>query len=259
VLWTTCAFADDGKKQPVFRLDPVLDATFLAGTLLVAATSEALVDTGEIEAQLPDAQSELLGIDAWVAKRDSASLRHAQTSDIGVYAAIAWALADTALAGFGERQDSALTYATLYLESGVTTWFIANLFKMGVRRPRPRAYIELRETGSVTDETQEALSFYSLHTAMVATLCATATYLAFTRDELEWVRWVVLGGSIVATTVVGVGRMLSGAHFTTDVLAGVGAGIAVGVIVPHLHRVTAVRIVSSVDSKGGTIGVVGLF
>ena len=58
--------------------------------------------------------------------------------------------------------------------SATTTWLICNLFKMAVRRPRPRAYIELRETGSVSPGTQEALSFYSLHTALAATLASTA-------------------------------------------------------------------------------------
>ena len=112
----------------------------------------------EIEAQLPDNQAELLAIDRWVAERDSAALHGAQASDTGVLVAGAWAIVDTVLAGFGKRPDSALTYGTLYAESLSTTWFLCNLTKMAVRRPRPRAYIELRETGSVSPETQEALS-----------------------------------------------------------------------------------------------------
>jgi len=253
------ARAQQREQRPVFQLDPVGDSTYLAGTFLVAATCEALIDTGEIEAQAPDAESELIFIDAWIAKRDSASLRHAQTSDLGVVAVMAWAITDTVFAGVGKRPDSALTYLTLYLESGITTWVISNLFKLAVRRPRPRAYIELRETGSVTPDTQESLSFYSLHTAMAATLAATATYMAFTRDDPEWVRWVILGGSIIATSIVGVGRILSGAHFTTDVLGGLGAGVAVGVLVPHLHRAAPVRVVPNVERGGGTLSVVGRF
>jgi membrane-associated phospholipid phosphatase len=260
-LSTVPAHAQDERddRSPVFELDPVGDSVFFGGTFLVALTSEAIIATGEIEAQLPDDEAELLAIDEWAAKRDSASLRGAQTSDVGVLATAAWAIADTTLAGLGRRPDAALTYGTLYVESATTTWFVCNLFKIGVRRPRPRAYIELRETGSVSPGTQEALSFYSLHTALAATLASTATYLAFTRPGLAWERWLVLGGSIAATGVVGVGRILTAAHFTTDVVAGVGAGIATGVLVPHLHRISPVRILPSADRHGGTLGIYGTF
>jgi|SoiMethySBSTD1v2_1073268.scaffolds.fasta_scaffold00796_23 PAP2 superfamily protein len=247
------------RKTPVFELDPVADSVFFGGTLLVAATSEAIIATGEIEAQLPDDSAELIFIDEWAAKRDSASLRGAQTSDIGVLATAAWAITDTTLAGFGKRVDSALTYGTLYAESATTTWMLCNLFKIAVRRPRPRAYIELRETGSVTPGTQEALSFYSLHTAFAATLASTASYLVLTRDAPALEQWLVVGGGTAATLVVGGGRILTAAHFTTDVIAGVGAGVMVGVLVPHLHRVTPLKLTTSVEHDGGTIGVAGTF
>jgi undecaprenyl-diphosphatase len=260
LLGVTSARADDfaaRHRPPVFALDPVFDTTLLAGTLTLSVTSEAIISTGEIEAQLPDSETELLGIDAWVAKRDSASLRRQQTSDVGVLALMVWAVADTALAGFGLYPDSALTYATLYLESAFTAWSVGNLFKMAVRRPRPRAYIELRETGSVSEGTQEALSFYSGHTAIVATLGATATYIAFTRGGPAWLKWLIFGGSVFATGVVGVGRMLSGAHFTTDVLAGLGAGVVSGVLIPHLHRISHFQPVITADGSGGTLGIAG--
>lgn len=260
-LFTTPARAQHvpDEQDPVFEIDPVGDSVFLGGTLLVAAAGEAIIATGEIEAQLPDDEAELLAIDEWAAERDSAALRGAQTSDIGALATGVWAVVDTTLAGLGKRPDTALTYGALYAESATTTWLICNLFKMAVRRPRPRAYIELRETGSVSPGTQEALSFYSLHTALAATLASTASYLAFTRPGPAWEKWLVLGGSIAATSVVGVGRILTAAHFTTDVVAGVGAGVAVGVLVPHVHRVSPVRIVPTVDQNGGTLGVQGTF
>ncbi|HVJ17279.1 MAG TPA: phosphatase PAP2 family protein [Polyangiaceae bacterium] len=256
---TATANAQGTQRQPVFELDPIADSVFLGGTLLVAATSEAIIGTGEIEAQLPDDEAELLKIDRWAAEKDSAALKGAQASDTGVLVIASWAIVDTTLAGFKQRPDSALTYGTLYLESAITTWCISNLFKMAVRRPRPRAYIELREKGSVSDETQEALSFYSLHTAMAASVASTATYLAWTRPGPAWEKWLVLGGAVTATSVVGVGRMLSAAHFTTDVIAGLGAGVAIGTLVPHVHRIAPVTISSTVDSHGGTVGVQGEF
>lgn len=244
---------------PMFRLDPVTETAWLTGMFVVAATSEILIGTGELEAQLPDDEAELIFLDRWVAERDDAALRGAQISDLGVLTTAAWTITDTVFAALGHRPDSALTYATLYLESGVTTWCVANLFKLAIRRPRPRAYIELRETGAVNPDTQEALSFYSLHTALTASLGATASYLALTRPGTALEKWLVVSGSIVATAVVGGGRMASGAHFTTDVLAGLAAGTAVGVMVAHVHRRAPVAIAASADAHGGTLGIQGRF
>src|SRR5262245_5107286 len=97
-----CSLAASPAKaeEPVFQLDPVADSVFFGATLLVAGTSEAIITTGEIEAQLPDDQTELLGIDRWAAERHTAQLRGEQTSDLGVAVAAAWAIADTTLAGF---------------------------------------------------------------------------------------------------------------------------------------------------------------
>jgi undecaprenyl-diphosphatase len=238
-----------GEEQ--YRLDAVADSAWTSGAFAVAAMTEATISTGELEAQLPDDETELLFIDRWVVERDSASTRAAFASDVGVLAAVAWSATDTVLAAAGAREDSGLTYGVLYVESLGTTWLMANLFKLAVRRPRPRAYIELRKYGKVDPKTQEALSFYSLHTAFVATLGATASYLAFRRDGPGWEPWAVLGGSITATGVVGVGRILAGAHFTSDVVAGAAAGTAVGLLVPHLHRVSTSSSPSDVASGRG--------
>lgn len=257
-LWASSATAQQaGDRGPLFQIDPIVDTAFTTGVLGVAMMGEAFISTGEIEAQVPDDEAELLGIDAWIAQRNSASLRAAQVSDIGVYVAAAWAATDTALAWLGNRQDAGLTYFVIYAQSAATTWFVANIFKMAVRRPRPRAYIELRQVGEVTPATQEALSFYSLHTAMAASLGSTATYIAFARNAPAWERWTILGGTVAATAVVGVGRMLSGAHFTTDVLGGLAAGASVGILVPHLHRVAPVKVAATGLPGGGALSVYG--
>ncbi|HEY8943306.1 MAG TPA: hypothetical protein VIM73_03545, partial [Polyangiaceae bacterium] len=143
VLWVAPASAQqEPHHPPAFRLDPVADGAFIGGTLVVTFMLEAIIGTGEIEAQLPDDEAELLPIDRWAAERDEASLGAAQASDLGVLAVAAWAVTDTVLAGVEHRADPALTHAALYVESATTTWFISNLFKIAVRRPRPRAYIE---------------------------------------------------------------------------------------------------------------------
>ncbi len=49
------------------------------------------------------------------------------------------------------------------------------------------------------------------------------------------------------------------AHFTTDVIAGVGAGFAVSLLLPQLRRVAPLKLTSSIKHDGGTIGIGGTF
>jgi hypothetical protein len=77
-VWALLAYAltappaaaqTSAERRPVFRLDPVADSALFGGTLVIAAMSEAIIATGEIEAQLPDEQAELVAIDRWAAER----------------------------------------------------------------------------------------------------------------------------------------------------------------------------------------------
>ena len=89
--------------------------------------------------------------------------------------------------------------------------------------------------------TDSALSFFSGHASMTATLGATATYLAFTRSPSSWRPWVTLVAATGLTTFVSIQRVRAGKHFPTDVIAGSVAGAGIGVIVPHVHRTTDVK------------------
>jgi undecaprenyl-diphosphatase len=240
-------------EEPVFEVDPVVDGALVGSTAFIGLATEVIVATGELNAQTPDLSAELFVIDRWVLDRDSSELHGTNASDLGVAAAATWAIADTTLAAFGERPDSAATYGMLYLESATITWVITNMFKLAARRPRPRAYIELRENGAVSKQTQDDLSFYSLHTALTASIGATASYLALTRDGPAWEPWLVVGGSILATAVVGGGRAFAGAHFVTDVLVGLAVGTAIGLLVPHFHRRSPMSLTASAEQGAGSL------
>lgn len=100
------------------------------------------------------------------------------------------------LSGFRNGREAALVDATMYSEAIAFSWGLTNLAKIGFRRPRPIAYIE-RDRAILGGQapatynntsTDSTLSFYSGHTAITATVSATATYLAFARSPTRSAR-----------------------------------------------------------------------
>jgi undecaprenyl-diphosphatase len=108
---------------------------------------------------------------------------------------------------------------------------LTDMIKIAVRRPRPYDYAQ-----PSTTNTDAVLSFPSGHASGVASVAATASYLAFVRAPRTPRPWVTLGAGIVLSAAVDYGRVRAGAHFPTDVIAGTLLGASVGVLVPHLHR-----------------------
>jgi membrane-associated phospholipid phosphatase len=139
--------------------------------------------------------------------------------------------------------------AVIYAETVSITWTTTNLAKIAFRRPRPSAYREaqsLRDAGvpeaeiptRITD-TNSALSFFSGHGSATAAVAATASYLAFARAPGTPRPWITLGVGAAVTTLTCFGRVRSGEHFPTDVIAGAMAGFGIGILVAHSHRAEA--------------------
>jgi membrane-associated phospholipid phosphatase len=234
---------DDAVK---FKADPLGDGALIAASLGFAGLSEAIISTGEIRPQQIDANFDtrrLLPLDrASITQNLDTSAD--SFSDGAVYTAIGFAALDPILSGFRDGREAALIDATMYAEAIAFSWGLTNLAKIGFRRPRPIAYIErdraIREGQDPATysnaSTDSALSFYSGHTAIAATISATATYVAFARSPHTMRPWATLAGGVVLTSFVSVERVRSGAHFPTDVIAGALAGAGVGMLVVHLHR-----------------------
>lgn len=234
---------DDGVQ---FRADPLGDGALLAATLGFAGLSEAIISTGEIRPQQIDSAfdtNRLLPIDR-AAITQTIDTSAGAFSNGGIYAALGFAVFDSIASGFRNGREAALVDATMYSEAIAFSWGLTNLAKIGFRRPRPIAYIE-RERAIAHGQdpatynntsTDSTLSFYSGHTAITASVSATATYLAFARSPHTMRPWATLAGGVVLTSFVAVQRVRSGAHFPTDVIAGAFAGAGIGMIVVHLHR-----------------------
>lgn len=253
------------RRELPLAVDWVGDGVLIGVSAAFGWTLGLIVDTGELTPQQPVDPNILIGIDRpWALKNEtesSASL----LSDVSVGATFGYILFDVVRAAVAQDGETAATYGFLYAEALAMNFAIGNLVKIAVRRPRPNAYIEQRLNQTIS-KTNLALSFYSMHTALAASAVGTAAYLSFYRDA-SWIeRVAIIVGGAVATTLVGINRVRAGAHFPTDVICGGIAGAAIGVFVPHVHRVLApsmpdVAIQASVTDggEGGTIGVGGTF
>jgi undecaprenyl-diphosphatase len=223
-----------------FTTDPVTDGVLIAGGGGLAGLLDLVLSTGEIQATAPGSPSNLLWIDRGAITQTIDPSANTY-SDIGLYAAIGYAVLDPILSGMRDGWDAGLVDAVIYGETAALTEAFTDVTKIAVRRPRPIDYINC-PAGSPQAMTPScagtnyALSFFSAHASTVAALGSTATYLAFVRSPRSPRPWITLAAAIALTSFVSYERVRGGDHFPTDVIAGSMAGAAVGILVPHLHK-----------------------
>jgi undecaprenyl-diphosphatase len=248
-----------------FTIDPVADGLLIVGGAGFSGLLSLVLSTGEIAPAPPGDPNNLLSIDRGAVSQ-TIDKNAATFSDIGLYTAVGFAVLDPILSGLRDGWDAGLVDAVLYAETLSLAETLTDITKIAVRRPRPIDYINCPATSAASSgckSTDLQLSFFSGHASTVASIGATATYLAFERSPGTVRPWLTLGVSVGLTSFVSYERVRSGAHFPTDVIAGAMAGAAVGVLVPHLHRhkseAPPVWIGASPTPGGGEIAVGGAF
>jgi membrane-associated phospholipid phosphatase len=223
-----------------FTVDPVVDGVLIVGAATYDELLSLIINTGELKPLPPsaDAVNHLLAIDRGAVTQTPSA--NANTySNIGLYAAIAYAVADPLVSGLRDGPRALFVDAVMYGEAIAITGALTDATKIAVRRPRPIDYAACSgmTTASQCNSTDIQLSFFSGHASTVGTITATATYLAFARAGWRRPRpWITLAVGTALTAVVSYWRVRSGEHFPTDVIMGSMAGGGVGVLVPHFHR-----------------------
>jgi undecaprenyl-diphosphatase len=265
---TETAPAPSKKVFRPFTLDPVLDPALALFAFGAAGGAQIVIQSGALDVPIPGSIEDLPSIDRNAAlnaynnptETDTANLTLAITGAVALGSSVATWVRD-------DWKEGAMDLA-MYSETLIFNFTLNNIVKLAVRRPRPRAYANWHE--NVADEngnwdpndpafveyqrdTEQGLSFYSMHTATVSSLWATATYIAFVRDYNPVEKWVIMSVGAIATLSVAAERIASLDHFPTDVIAGGLAGISTGVIVPHLHRNHNVRFSTEIPEEGGGI------
>ena len=143
-----------------------------------------------------------------------------------------------------------LVVGFIYAETAMLTFGVTQLFKAGIKRPRPFVYNDEVELSEKTDR-DARFSFISGHTSIATALCFTTANVFSdysdnsTHEALVWTAAAVLP---MATAAL---RVEAGKHFPTDVIAGYFVGGAIGYLVPWLHRRKPL-------TKGLTLSPIGL-
>ncbi len=252
-----------------FTIDPVSDVALTGASAGFALLLSGILSTGEIRpaALTPGDERRLLPIDR-LAVTQSIDANADTYSNIGLFTAGAFAVLDPFFSGARDGWDAGLVDGVLYAETVSLTEALTDMTKIAVRRPRPLAYVQCEHaapTSTTCGSTDIELSFFSGHAATVASITATATYLAFQRSPNTPRPWLTLALGTALTGFVSYERVRAGAHFPTDVLAGAMAGAAVGVLVPHLHRHKQdapkvwIGAAPTAGSPGGILTAQGLF
>lgn len=236
------ARADDPprEKDQHFTVDPVSDIVLTSAGGGLSILLSLILQTGEIRPSplQPGDQNKLLGIDS-IAVTQTLDPHAASFSNAGLYTAVGFAVLDPFLSAYRDGWDAGVVDLVMYAETISLTESLTDITKIAVRRPRPLDYIQCQHASALTgscSSTDLELSFFSGHSATVAAITGTASYLAFTRSPRSPRPWITLGLGTALTTFVAYERVRSGEHFPTDVIAGALAGASVGVLVPHLHR-----------------------
>ncbi len=135
------------------------------------------------------------------------------------------------------QRNNAFQVMALYVETMAVTGALFSITAGAVNRSRPYVYNTDRPLGHRADSDSQR-SFFAGHTAATATASffAAKVFSDFNPDSKA--KPYVWAAAAIVPASVGYMRLRAGRHFLTDNLLGYGIGAGVGVLVPHLHKVT---------------------
>ncbi len=178
----------------------------------------------------------------------------APTTDVLAFGVVPALMLGSTLVRDARVSERGYTDAVVVLEAGMAAALLNQGTKFLVGRERPFVHAlgaaDKQNTHSPSDNN---LSFYSGHTSFTFALAASATTVAAMRDS-KLAPWIAgVGGSLALAT--GVGRIVAGKHYASDVAVGAVTATLVGVAVPLLlhGRDGSTSLQPSVSSGGGAL------
>ncbi len=226
----------DGADQPA----PLESRPKLEWALTVAGGAVWLSETLAIAELAPSAchWCESNALDDWARGFAWSDPRPARiTSDV-----LSYGVAPLAAGGFlvvgavrDGRPGDLTTDLLISAEAVVAAGVSGDLIRVVTGRERPWVHQLAPEDKPETERPeQNNLSFISGHTATAFALAVSSGVVASRRGRRSAPAVWATGLALAAASAYL--RIASDQHYLTDVLAGVGAGVAIGLAVPYLHR-----------------------
>ena len=138
----------------------------------------------------------------------------------------------------------------IYIETIAINTQFSYTVPLVTNRIRPFVYYpeipieEKMEWGTTT-------SFFSGHTSTTAAASFfMAKVISDYHPELGAKKWLLFAAAIIPPTFVGYHRYRGLKHFPTDIAVGTMVGAAVGILIPHFHKITKKKNISLVPYTG---------
>lgn len=211
--------------RSVYEINPAVDGAIIGITGFAAALAYFKADAW-IKPRCPCSGSEVNSFDRGAIGNSNSFLDSLSDATL-VAAVIAPPVLDALDLGFSKEFTEDLV---VYTETFSMNSFLTSLAKVTVQRPLPRTYAN---DPKLINQPGGYRSFYSGHTSTTFSALSMAAVTLNSRYHAGVLPWLVVAG---VGASVGVERVAAGRHFPTDVLVGVVAGTAVGVLVPYFHR-----------------------
>ncbi len=221
---TFCSFAYAESNLSVYEINPWVDGT-ITGVAALGAALPLIFEDELIK------KSEFLRRED-VNRFDRSNIQfHSKQAGLASHLVVATALIAPV---YFDAKDVGLnaTYVedmVVYTQVLAVNSTINNIARFSVQRARPDAYRKVQPAS----EAQDFESFLSGHTASIFAGLTTMSWTVTWRYGPRAWPWLVTAGAGITQGAL---RSLSGRHFYSDVLLGIGSGTLVGTVIPWLHH-----------------------
>ena len=215
-------------RSPAYQLRLDLD---LSVVLIAGATTSSFFFSDELPGVACAPRCDRSRINAL--DRPAAGLYNPQWSTIGNVATAATMVLPLTVILVDQGLVNGLNDDLVVAEAALASSALQVVVSYAVARPRPRVYSDEAPLDSRSDA-NAGRSFFSGHVAntVATSVAALRTYQRLRRPVLGW---TLLGVGLAGSSFVGVTRVVSGAHFPSDVIAGAAVGVGMGLALPALH------------------------
>lgn len=224
------------QEKQVYRVKPWIDIPIITVGLVsnyfgvrVLKSKEGL-DEGTIATLSPE---DINKFDRGAAKQDPSYAKTAlKLSDITLAATFAF----PAMLLFDQpvRKDAlkvgVIFLTTMSAMSNVYSWGVGHIDKY-----RPYVY-NTEEDPARRMRRGSRNSFYGGHAAAAASVSFFAVKVFHDYHPGHKLTPYLFGAALIPPAVVGYYRYKAGMHFPSDLIAGIGVGAAIGIIIPQLHK-----------------------